>query len=91
MANFVLVLLAPSVYGLTELNRQASEASSTEVSVGWFLFWPGMLIVWGAAWLAFLVFAVRKNFRGALTAFLLTASLWFLPVAFYIVILIASA
>ena len=91
MTNFVLVLIAPGAHDLSELNRQTAEFNGTQVTNGWYFFWPGMLYIWGAAWLAFLAFAVKKNLRGALAAFLLTTALWFLPMALFVVSLIVGA
>lgn len=91
VANVLFMLLIGPVHGLTALNQDISEFNGEDAGSEWFLFWPGMLIVWGAAWLGFLIFALKNQARSALITFNLVAAIWLLPVALYVVTIIAGA
>ncbi|MEB7504071.1 hypothetical protein [Arthrobacter koreensis] len=90
-ANLVFLLLIYPVYALAGLNQDISEFNGSEAGGGWLLLWPGMLIMWGVAWLGFAVFALRGRLRSALTAFNAVAALWFIPVTVYVLSLFAGA
>lgn len=91
LANFVFALHVGPNQDLVRWNQQTAESNGQAMNGGLYLLWPGMLIIWGAAWLGFLITLLRKDFRSALIVFLLTAAVWFLPLALYVVSIIAGA
>ena len=91
LVNLAFLLLVVPVSGLSALNTDISSFNAQEVDGGWFLFWPGMLIAWGAAWAGFAVCAARKRIRAALMVFLLIAGAWILPITAYILSLLLEA
>lgn len=90
-ANFLFLLLTAPLHGLAALDQDISAFNGEEADSGWFPVWPGMLIVWGAAWVGFLVFALKSHVRSALITFNLIAAVWLLPMALYLLSLIAGA
>ncbi|MFF3038222.1 hypothetical protein [Arthrobacter citreus] len=90
-ANIVFLLLIYPISALAALDRDISEFNGTEAAGGWLLLWPGMLIMWGAAWLGFTVFAAKSRMRRALTTFNVIAALWLAPVTAYVLSLFARA
>ncbi len=90
-ANVLFLLLLVPAQAMTELDRQITESNGEDPGSNGLLIWPGMLIVWGAAWLGFLVYALRSRLRSALTTFNLVAALWLVPVALLLVAHLAQA
>lgn len=85
LANLLFVALIYPAAAVSELNSQISAFNGKQVSGVWFLFWPGLAIVWAAAWLGFLIFGLTNRIRTAQWVFVLTAGLWVVPVTLYIV------